>query len=105
MKNNNKNPWFWIPTLYFAEGLPYVIIMTVSVIMYKNLATFISGTQNIIRIILQESLKDLKINQMMDGAVEFETTISYDRLNFFCFNNIFSFGIFNSVAILALFTI
>ncbi|MBQ8056424.1 MAG: MFS transporter, partial [Paludibacteraceae bacterium] len=37
MKNNNKNPWFWIPTLYFAEGLPYVIIMTVSVIMYKNL--------------------------------------------------------------------
>lgn len=34
---NNKNPWSWIPTLYFAEGLPYVLVMTVSVIMYKNL--------------------------------------------------------------------
>lgn len=33
----NKNPWSWIPTLYFAEGLPYVLVMTVSVIMYKNL--------------------------------------------------------------------
>jgi len=30
-------PWSWIPSLYFAEGLPYVIVMTVSVIMYKRL--------------------------------------------------------------------
>ena len=31
------NPWAWIPTLYFAEGLPYVAVMTISVIMYKRL--------------------------------------------------------------------
>ena len=30
-------PWTWIPSLYFAEGLPYVAVMTISVIMYKNL--------------------------------------------------------------------
>lgn len=30
--------WRWIPTLYFAEGIPYVVVMTVSVVMYKNLA-------------------------------------------------------------------
>ncbi|MBH8554484.1 MFS transporter [Nostocaceae cyanobacterium CENA357] len=30
-------PWFYIPTLYFASGLPYVIINTVSVIFYKKL--------------------------------------------------------------------
>lgn len=30
-------PWSWIPSLYFAEGLPYVVVMTVSVIMYKRL--------------------------------------------------------------------
>lgn len=35
--NNNKNPWAWVPTLYFAEGLPFVMVMTVSVIMYKGL--------------------------------------------------------------------
>lgn len=29
--------WRWIPTLYFAQGLPYVIVMTVSVVMYKTL--------------------------------------------------------------------
>lgn len=34
---SKKNPWSWVPTLYFAEGLPYVLVMTVSVIMYKNL--------------------------------------------------------------------
>ena len=30
-------PWIYIPTLYFAEGVPYVIVNTVSVIMYKKL--------------------------------------------------------------------
>ncbi len=30
-------PWAWVPTLYFAQGLPYVAVMTVSVIMYKKL--------------------------------------------------------------------
>lgn len=32
-----RNPWAWIPTLYLAEGLPYVTVMTVAVIMYKGL--------------------------------------------------------------------
>lgn len=32
-----KSPWWWVPTLYFTEGLPYVIVITVSVIMYKKL--------------------------------------------------------------------
>ena len=31
------NPWRWIPTLYFGQGIPYVVVMTLSVIMYKNL--------------------------------------------------------------------
>ncbi len=30
-------PWRWIPTLYFAQGIPYVAVMTVAVVMYKNL--------------------------------------------------------------------
>lgn len=33
----HRNPWTWIPSLYFAEGLPYVVVMTLSVIMYKRL--------------------------------------------------------------------
>lgn len=38
MKNSKKrSPWAWIPTLYFAQGLPYVAVMTISVIMYKRL--------------------------------------------------------------------
>ena len=32
-----RNPWAWVPTLYFAEGLPYVAVMTVAVIMYKKM--------------------------------------------------------------------
>ena len=31
-----RSPWTWIPSLYLAEGLPYVVVMTVSVVMYKN---------------------------------------------------------------------
>ncbi len=37
MKNKQTSPWAWIPTLYFAQGLPYVAVMTISVIMYKRL--------------------------------------------------------------------
>ena len=33
---NQRNPWAWIPTLYFAEGIPYVVAMTVAVIMFKR---------------------------------------------------------------------
>ncbi|MBQ4386355.1 MAG: MFS transporter [Prevotella sp.] len=32
-----RNPWWWIPTLYIAEGLPNVVVMTVAVVMYMQL--------------------------------------------------------------------
>lgn len=34
MKNN---PWSWVPSLYFAEGIPYVAVMTIALILYKQL--------------------------------------------------------------------
>lgn len=34
MKNN---PWLWVPTLYFAEGIPYFIVNNISVIMFNNM--------------------------------------------------------------------
>src|SRR5512137_2547612 len=37
LTTRGRNPWAWIPTLYFAQGIPYVMVMTVSVIMYKRL--------------------------------------------------------------------
>ena len=36
-KTNSRSPWSWIPTLYVAEGLPYALVMSVSVVLYKNL--------------------------------------------------------------------
>lgn len=34
MKNS---PWWWVPTLYFAEGIPYFIVNNISVIMFNNM--------------------------------------------------------------------
>ena len=34
---STKTSWAWVPTLYFAEGLPYVLVVTVSTIMFKQL--------------------------------------------------------------------
>jgi PAT family beta-lactamase induction signal transducer AmpG len=31
------SPWRWIPTLYLGQGLPYVAVMTLAVVLYKNL--------------------------------------------------------------------
>ncbi len=33
----NTRPWAWVPTLYFAESVPYVAVMIISLIMYKQL--------------------------------------------------------------------
>ena len=32
-----KSVWRWIPTLYFGQGIPYVAVMIISVIFYKNM--------------------------------------------------------------------
>ena len=32
-----RSPWAWVPSIYFAEGIPYVTVMTVSLIMYKRM--------------------------------------------------------------------
>ena len=35
--SDGRLPWSWIPSLYFAEGIPYVVVMTVAVAMFKRL--------------------------------------------------------------------
>nr|MBP8781465.1 MFS transporter [Paludibacteraceae bacterium] len=38
MKNKPISPWAWIPSLYFGQGIPYVVAATTfSLIMYKNM--------------------------------------------------------------------
>jgi MFS transporter, PAT family, beta-lactamase induction signal transducer AmpG len=37
VKTNSRSPWLWVPTLYLAEGLPNVLVASVSVVLYKNL--------------------------------------------------------------------
>jgi PAT family beta-lactamase induction signal transducer AmpG len=32
-----RSAWLWVPSLYFSQGIPYVIVMTMSVVMYKRL--------------------------------------------------------------------
>ena len=32
-----RSLWWWIPTLYFGQGIPYVVVMTLAVIMYKRM--------------------------------------------------------------------
>ena len=37
MRKTNYSTWAWVPSLYYAEGLPYAFVMIVSVVMYKNM--------------------------------------------------------------------
>ncbi len=32
-----KSPWWWVPTLYFAEGVPYFVVNTISVMMFTKM--------------------------------------------------------------------
>lgn len=37
LNNIKSSPWSWVTTLNFAEGIPNAIVVTMSVLMYKNL--------------------------------------------------------------------
>lgn len=39
MTTNSKNisPWLWVPTLYFAEGIPYFAVNSISVTMFTKM--------------------------------------------------------------------
>ena len=37
MKTNHASPWLWVPTLYFAEGIPYFIVNSISVTMFTKM--------------------------------------------------------------------
>ena len=58
----------------------------------KNLyyGSFVPGMQDVIEEVVRERLSDVSVVKLHDGAIVFETDCSYDRLNFFCFNNIFA---------------
>ena len=34
---NYRNPWWWVPTLYFAEGIPYFVVNNISVMMFTKM--------------------------------------------------------------------
>jgi len=57
---------------------------------YKYFASFASGMQYIVKDILEKQIPDINIYQLFDGVVLFETEKTYDKLNMYCFNNIFS---------------
>ena len=35
--SRRRSPWAWVPTLYFFEGLPYFIVNTISILIFKDL--------------------------------------------------------------------
>lgn len=37
LKKDIRNPWLWVPTLYLAEGLPYIMVISISTVMYLDL--------------------------------------------------------------------
>ena len=36
-KPQANRPWLWVPSLYFAQAIPYVVVMNLTVIMYKDM--------------------------------------------------------------------
>ena len=31
------NPWLWVPTLYFLEGIPYFLVNNISMVMFNQM--------------------------------------------------------------------
>ena len=58
--------------------------------MNRFFAAFIPGLRDFIADVIKKRLSDAIIEKLLDGAVIFTTETTYDKLNFFCFNNIFA---------------
>jgi len=41
--DKNRSPWFWVPTLYFFQGLPYSIVMITSGLIYKTMGVSVAS--------------------------------------------------------------
>ena len=37
VQQNKVNPWVWIPTLYFAQGIPFIFINMVTMVLFTQL--------------------------------------------------------------------
>ena len=37
LQTRNISPWAWVPTLYFAQGIPYFIVNNISVMMFTKM--------------------------------------------------------------------
>lgn len=37
LQGNKLSPWAWVPTLYFAQGIPYFIVNNISVMMFTKM--------------------------------------------------------------------
>ena len=35
--SGKRSPWLWVPSLSFSDALPNVVVMAISVILYKQL--------------------------------------------------------------------
>ena len=35
--SNTRTPWLWVPTLYLVEGLPYAIVNTIALAVFKDM--------------------------------------------------------------------
>ena len=44
MAANNDKAWFWLPSLYFLEGLPNVVVMSFSVLFYTSMGLSAAAT-------------------------------------------------------------
>ena len=81
-----RNPWVWVPTLYFAEGIPYVVVNNISVIMLKStrLRSLICGRPIVVindGVIVQSELRRLRMTtedlcEELRQKEAVETTIS-----------------------------
>ena len=43
MNKSGKNPWSWIPSLYFFQGVPYSIVMITSGLIYKTMGISVAS--------------------------------------------------------------
>jgi hypothetical protein len=53
-------------------------------------ASFVPGMEELVEEIVRGRLPDADIRKLSEGAILFQSACTYDRLNFFCFNNIFA---------------
>ena len=73
-----RSPLSWVPTVYFAMGLPFILVNMVSTLMFRGLG--IDDARIALRVAERHGLRTIRRTVIDDNSLEIPVRLPSDRI-------------------------